>query len=96
MPGQAVVRRLDAAALRRVFDNILGNAAKYSDGDLAVQLLPDGSVTFSNNARVLSRVQAERLFIELHGAREVGNVVIFVDHSEIHVCTSDYVFLTCA
>ena len=55
-------RQLDAGALRRVFDNILSNAAKYADGGLAVSLLPDGSVEFSNTARSLSRVQVERLF----------------------------------
>ena len=62
MPEAAVVRKLDAAALRRIFDNILSNAAKYSSGDLAVSLLADGSVTFSNRAPALSRVQTERLF----------------------------------
>ena len=58
----AVVRELDTAALRRIFDNILSNAAKYSDGDLVVRLMPDGTVTFTNSARSLNRVQAERLF----------------------------------
>ncbi len=62
IPANAVTRELDAAALRRIFDNLLSNAVKYSDGDLAVSLLPDGTVTFSNSARTLSRVQAERLF----------------------------------
>ena len=62
MPSEKVVRQLDAGALRRVFDNILSNAVKYADGDLAVRLLPDGSVEFSNTARSLSRVQVERLF----------------------------------
>ena len=62
LPEEKVVRQLDAAALRRIFDNILSNAVKYSDGDLAVSLLPDGSVTFSNRATALGRVQTERLF----------------------------------
>ena len=62
MPEEKAVRRLDAAALRRIFDNILSNAVKYSSGDLAVSLMPDGAVTFSNSAPSLSRVQAERLF----------------------------------
>ena len=62
MPEEKVVRRLDAAALRRIFDNIISNAVKYSNGDLAVSLMPDGAVTFSNSAPSLSRVQAERLF----------------------------------
>ena len=62
MPEEKVVRRLDAAALRRIFDNILSNTVKYSDGNLTIHLRPDGSVTFSNRASSLSRVQAERLF----------------------------------
>ena len=62
LPEEKLVRPLDAAALRRVFDNILSNAAKYSDGDLAVVLAPDGKVTFSNRASALSRVEAARLF----------------------------------
>lgn len=62
IPEGKILRWLDAAALRRVFDNILSNAAKYSDGDLTVALLPDGTVRFSNSAHSLSRVQAERLF----------------------------------
>ena len=62
LPEEKVIRPLDAAALRRVFDNILSNAAKYSDGDLAVVLAPDGKVTFSNRASALSRVEAARQF----------------------------------
>ncbi len=62
LPEEKVIRPLDATALRRVFDNILSNAAKYSDGDLAVVLAPDGEVTFSNRASALSRVEAARLF----------------------------------
>lgn len=62
LPEEKVIRPLDATALHRVFDNILSNAAKYSDGDLTVTLSPDGKVTFSNRASALSRVEAARLF----------------------------------
>ena len=62
LPDEPVYRTLDAAALRRVFDNVLGNAVKYSDGDLTVTLSPEGETVFENGAAALSRVQAERLF----------------------------------
>ena len=62
LPSERVVRTLDKAALRRIFDNILSNAAKYSDGDLYVRLAPDGTAIFENTARELDRVQAQRLF----------------------------------
>lgn len=57
-----VMRFLDKSALRRIFDNILSNAARYTDGDLSVKLFSDGRITFSNHAAKLDRIQAERLF----------------------------------
>ncbi len=57
-----VMRMLNRNALRRVFDNILNNAAKYSDGDLEVRLSSTGTVSFSNAAKKLDVVQTERLF----------------------------------
>ena len=73
IPKAAVIRKLDAAALRRIFDNILSNAVKYSDGDLTIRLRPDGSVTFSNRASSLSRVQAERLFDRFYTVETARN-----------------------
>ena len=62
MPDAPVVRALDKAALRRVFDNVIGNAARYSDGDLSVVLAPDGEIHIENSAANLTAVQAARLF----------------------------------
>ena len=73
IPAAAVIRKLDAAALRRIFDNILSNAVKYSDGDLTIHLWPDGSVTFSNRASSLNRVQAERLFDRFYTVETARN-----------------------
>ena len=75
MPDVAIMRKLDAAALRRIFDNILSNAVKYSGGDLAVSLLPNGTVTFSNSAPSLSRVQAERLFDRFYTVETARNSI---------------------
>ncbi len=62
MPSGQVVRRLDRAALSRVFSNLLSNAAKYSDGDLRVELTPGGKVKFSNRCRALTGVEVGKLF----------------------------------
>ena len=62
MPQEQVIRRLDRAALSRVFSNLLSNAAKYSDGDLRVELTPEGRVSFSNRCRALSGVEVQKLF----------------------------------
>lgn len=56
-----VTRLLDKDALARVLANILNNALKYSDGDLAVQLDEDGTLYFSNHA-ALDEVATAQLF----------------------------------
>ena len=61
-PEEAVVRTLDKNALRRIFDNILSNAAKYASQDVCVTLTADGTAAFRNRAAGLDCVQTARLF----------------------------------
>jgi len=68
-----VMRLLDKVALRRIFDNILSNAARYTDGDLSVKLFSDGKITFSNHAARLDRIQAERLFERFYTVESAKN-----------------------
>jgi hypothetical protein len=62
LPEGPVYRELDAAALNRIFSNIISNAVKYSDGDFSVTMKEDGSVTFTNTAKELNAVSVGRLF----------------------------------
>lgn len=57
-----IERQLNREALGRVFSNILNNALKYSDGDLAVTLRDNGEIIFSNTASALNEVQVGKLF----------------------------------
>ena len=62
MPEIKIIRYLDKMAVRRVFDNILGNAARYADGNFTVKLTAEGKILFSNYAANLNRVEVERFF----------------------------------
>lgn len=62
LTAEPVRRQLDQGALSRVFANVLSNVLKYSEGDLAVRLTPQGEITFSNTASGLPPVMAGRLF----------------------------------
>ena len=62
LPEEPVFRELDAGAVNRIFSNIIGNALKYSDGDLSVVMDKNGCVTFSNTAHNLNTVTVGRLF----------------------------------
>lgn len=62
LPAKRVVRTLDRCTLARVFSNLLSNALKYSDGDLAITLSEAGEITFANTAAALNGVDAGKLF----------------------------------
>ena len=62
LPEEPVYRELDAGAVSRIFANIIGNALKYSPGDLTVAMHADGSIVFSNSAENLDPVAVGRLF----------------------------------
>lgn len=69
IPEKKVVRRADRIALRRIFDNVIGNAARYSDGDLSVTMTENGVIRFENSAKGLDLVQTERLFDRFYTVR---------------------------
>lgn len=76
IPEKKIVGWLNVDALSRIFGNILSNAVKYSDGDLAITLSDKGTITFSNHAKDLDEVRTARLFDRFYtvnsGERSTG------------------------
>ncbi len=68
-----VERFLDRFALKRILGNIIGNAVKYSGGDLFVTLTEDGRLTFSNTAEGLDPVTVGKLFDRFYTAQTAKN-----------------------
>lgn len=62
MPEEKVKSKINEKAARRVIENILNNAIKYSDGDLHITVNEQGEVLFVNHAAALDEVQTGRLF----------------------------------
>ena len=62
MTENKVIRKVNKAALSRIFSNLINNAIKYSDGDLDITLTDTGKITFSNTASDLSEVDVKKLF----------------------------------
>ena len=57
-----IIRDINKKALLRIFQNVISNAVKYTDGDLNIILDDSGIITFSNHTAQLDKIQTEKLF----------------------------------
>lgn len=57
-----IYKIVDRNTIIRVFENILSNVTKYSNGDFRVSLDDDGKITFSNKATSLDATTVEKIF----------------------------------
>lgn len=53
---------VDRDAITRVFENILSNVIKYSNGNFKVKLEENGKIIFSNKATSLDAITVEKIF----------------------------------
>lgn len=70
IPNKPIIRKVSKRSLTRVFENIINNALKYSDGDLTIDLNENGEISLSNSAKNLDEVQTGRLFDRFFTVRE--------------------------
>ena len=59
---QKIYRNLDRHSIIRIFENILSNVCKYSDGDFRVTLNEKRIITFSNKATSLDVTTVQKIF----------------------------------
>ncbi|MCM1053472.1 MAG: HAMP domain-containing histidine kinase [Ruminococcus sp.] len=59
---EKVYKLLNENMLKRIFENIISNALKYSEEEFNVKLLQDGTIEFSNKTNKLDKVSLEKLF----------------------------------
>lgn len=64
-----VIRLLNENMLKRIFENIISNAIKYSDRDFKVKMFDDGTIEFSNTTDKLDQVSLEKIFDRYYTVR---------------------------
>ena len=57
-----IYKMLNKATVVRIFENILPNISKYSNGNFKAELGDNGIITFSNKARMLDATTVEKIF----------------------------------
>jgi hypothetical protein len=59
---EKIFKTVDRNTIVRIFENILSNVTKYSNGNFKVKLDNKGKITFSNKATSLDAVTVEKIF----------------------------------
>ena len=59
---EKIYKVINKISLVRIFENIISNALKYSDGDFYVSLEKDGKIIFSNKAPSLDNTTIQKIF----------------------------------
>lgn len=59
---EKIYKNVDKNTIIRVFENILSNVIKYSNGDFNVELSRNGKIIFSNKATFLDAITVQKIF----------------------------------
>lgn len=57
-----IYRKVNKISLIRIFENILSNVSKYSDGKFKVEMNEKGKISFSNKAKSLDVTTVQKIF----------------------------------
>ncbi len=59
---EKVIRLLNENMVKRIFENIISNAIKYSEDDFKIKLKSNGTIEFSNKTKLLDVTSLEKIF----------------------------------
>jgi len=60
--SKKIIKRLDANMLKRIFENIIYNAIKYSEDSFSIILKDNAYIEFSNKTTKLDMISVEKIF----------------------------------
>ena len=60
--SKKIYRNVNKIALIRIFENILSNVSKYSNGDFNLKMEENGIITFANKSDLLDETSTEKIF----------------------------------
>ena len=66
---EKVMRMVNKNALKRIFENIISTANKYSQGDFYVKMDRDGTIVFKNKTDSIDPVSLEKIFDRYYTVR---------------------------
>ena len=72
--NEMIYKNLNKNSLIRIFENILSNMIKYSDGNFKIKLERSGKIIFSNKAKKLDTTTVQKIFDRYFTVENAHNV----------------------
>ena len=72
--NEMIYKNLNKNSLIRIFENILSNMIKYSDGNFKIKLERSGKIIFSNKAKKLDTTTVQKIFDRYFTVENASNV----------------------
>lgn len=72
--NEMIYKNLNKNSLIRIFENILSNMIKYSNGDFKIRLERSGKIIFSNKAKKLDTTTVQKIFDRYFTVENANNV----------------------
>lgn len=72
--NEMIYKNLNKNSLIRIFENILSNTIKYSDGNFKIRLERSGKIIFSNKAKKLDTTTVQKIFDRYFTVENANNV----------------------
>ena len=72
--NEMIYKNLNKNSLIRIFENILSNMIKYSDGNFKIKLERSGKIIFSNKAKKLDTTTVQKIFGRYFTVENANNV----------------------
>lgn len=66
-----IIRSVNETMVKRIFENIISNAIKYSENDFTIQLKESGMIEFSNKTALLDHTSLEKMFDRYYTVKSV-------------------------
>ncbi len=87
-----IVRLLNETMLKRIFENILSNAIKYSEYDFHVHMYSNGTVEFKNKTDKLDQVSLGKLFDRYYtvkNAKKSNGIGLSIAKQLVELCNGE-------
>lgn len=84
-----IIRELNEDMVKRIFENIISNAIKYTENDFKIEMYNNGLIEFSNKTEVFDSIGLEKIFTRYYtvkNAKKSNGIGLSIAKQLVDLC----------